>query len=61
MLIKRLRRSIEAENRELILKDMVSLSLEKYIDEIAGAILEGVVGRCKTEKDVWSTVEVRKS
>ena len=56
-LIKRMRQSIGAENREHILKDIDSLSLEKYIDEIAGAAVEGV-GRCKTEKDVWSAVEV---
>ena len=56
-LIKRMRQSIGAENREHILKDIDSLSLEKYIDEIAGAAVEGV-GRCKTEKDIWSAVEV---
>jgi regulator of nonsense transcripts 2 len=58
-LIKRMRQSIGTENRDHILKDVESLSLEKYIDEIAGAAVEGV-GRCKTEKDVWSAVEVRK-
>ena len=56
-LIKRMRQSIGAENRDQILKDLDSLSLEKYIDEIASAAMEGV-GRCKTEKDVWSAVEV---
>ncbi|KAF7984246.1 hypothetical protein HWV62_16072 [Athelia sp. TMB] len=56
-LIKRMRQSIGAENRDQILKDLDSLSLEKYIDEIASAVMEGV-GRCKTEKDVWSAVEV---
>lgn len=58
-LIKRMRQSIGAENRDQLLKDIDSLSLEKYIDEIASAAVEGV-GRCKTEKDVWSAVEVRK-
>jgi regulator of nonsense transcripts 2 len=53
-----MRQSIGTENRDHILKDIESLSLEKYIDEIAGAAVEGV-GRCKTEKDVWSAVEVR--
>jgi hypothetical protein len=56
--IKRMRQSIGTENRDHILKDIETLSLEKYIDEIAGATVEGV-GRCKTEKDVWSAVEVR--
>lgn len=40
------------------MKDIESLSLEKYIDEMSGAVIEGL-GRCKTEKDVWSAVEVR--
>jgi hypothetical protein len=57
-LIKRIRQSLAADNRDQILKDIESLSLEKYIDEIAGAIIEGVA-RCKTEKDVWAAVEVR--
>jgi regulator of nonsense transcripts 2 len=56
-LIKRMRQSIGIDNREHIFKDIDSLSLEKYIDEIAGATVEGIA-RCKTEKDVWSAVEV---
>jgi len=52
-----MRQSMAADNREQILKDIDSLSLEKYVDEIAGAAVEGVA-RCKTEKDVWSAVEV---
>lgn len=39
------------------MKDIEALSLEKYVDEIAGAVIEGL-GRCKTEKDVWGSVEV---
>jgi regulator of nonsense transcripts 2 len=57
-LIKRIRQSIGADNHDQILKDINSLSLEKYVDEIAGAVIEGIT-RCKTEKDVWSAVEVR--
>ncbi|KAK0504661.1 armadillo-type protein [Armillaria luteobubalina] len=56
-LIKRIRQSVASDNRDQILKDIDSLSLEKYVDEIAGAIVEGI-SRCKTEKDVWSAVEV---
>ena len=56
-LIKRMRQSMGGDNRDQIFKDIDSLSLEKYIDEIAGAVVEGVT-RCKTEKDVWSAVEV---
>ncbi|KAF8893957.1 transcription factor [Infundibulicybe gibba] len=56
-LIKRIRQSMASDNREQILKDIESLSLEKYIDEIAGAVVEGMV-RCKTERDVWGAVEI---
>ncbi|EPQ57610.1 ARM repeat-containing protein [Gloeophyllum trabeum ATCC 11539] len=56
-LIKRIRQSVGADNREQILKDIDALSLEKYVEEIVGAVVEGTA-RCKTEKDVWSAVEV---
>jgi hypothetical protein len=46
------------DNRDQIMKDIDSLSLEKYIDELVSAIIEGL-GRCKTEKDVWGAVEVK--
>lgn len=57
-MIKRMRQSLGADHHDQLLKDIDTLSLEKYIDEIAGATLEGIA-RCKTEKDVWSAVEVR--
>ena len=57
-LIKRIRQSIGLDNRDHILKDVETLTLEKYIEEIAGAVPEGIV-RCKLEKDVWSATEVR--
>lgn len=57
-LIKRTRQTLGAENHDQIVKDINSLSLEKYVDEIVGAVVEGI-SRCKTEKDVWSAVEVR--
>ena len=56
-MIKRIRQSVGAENRDQIVKDIETLSLEKYVDELAGAVLEGIA-RCKTEKDVWSAAEV---
>ncbi|KAI0656547.1 ARM repeat-containing protein [Cubamyces menziesii] len=56
-LIKRMRQSLAAENHDQILKDINTLSLEKYVDEIVGAVVEGIL-RCKTEKDVWSAVEI---
>jgi regulator of nonsense transcripts 2 len=57
-LIKRIRQSIGHDNRDQILKDIETLALEKYIEEIAGAVPEGIA-RCKVDKDVWSAVEVR--
>ncbi|KAI0666624.1 ARM repeat-containing protein [Trametes maxima] len=56
-LIKRMRQSLGAENHDQIFKDIDSLSLEKYVDEIVGSVVEGI-SRCKTEKDVWSAVEI---
>ncbi|KXN85361.1 Regulator of nonsense transcripts 2 [Leucoagaricus sp. SymC.cos] len=56
-LIKRIRQSMAADNKDQIMKDLETLSLEKYIDEIAGAVVEGI-SRCKTEKDVWGTIEI---
>ncbi|KAJ7497393.1 ARM repeat-containing protein, partial [Mycena latifolia] len=56
-LIKRMRQSMAMDNRDQILKDIDTLSLEKYVDEIVGAGIEGIT-RCKTEKDVWSAVEI---
>jgi regulator of nonsense transcripts 2 len=55
--MKKVRHSIGAENRDHLLKDIETLSLEKYVDELDGAVLEGI-SRCKSEKDVWSAVEV---
>ncbi|KZT08499.1 transcription factor [Laetiporus sulphureus 93-53] len=56
-LIKRIRQSLSIENRDQIVKDIETLSLEKYVDELAGAVPEGIA-RCKTEKDVWSAAEI---
>lgn len=56
-LIKRIRLSIGIENRDQVLKDIEGLSLEKYVEEICGAAVEGIT-KCKNEKDVWSAVEV---
>lgn len=56
-LIKRAKLSIGLENRDQILKDIESLTLEKYVEEIATSLLEGLA-RCKTDKDIWSATEV---
>ena len=52
-----MRQSLASDNNDQIMKDIATLSLEKYIDELASAAVEGVA-RCKTERDVWSAVEV---
>jgi regulator of nonsense transcripts 2 len=56
--IKKTRQSVGAENRDQLLKDIETLSLEKHVDELDSAVLEGI-SRCKSEKDVWSAVDVR--
>ncbi|QRW21674.1 eukaryotic translation initiation factor 4G [Rhizoctonia solani] len=56
-LIKRLRQSLGADNRDQVLKDVDSLSLEKYVEEIVQASVDGM-SRCKTEKDIWSATEI---
>ncbi|KDQ21888.1 hypothetical protein BOTBODRAFT_50425 [Botryobasidium botryosum FD-172 SS1] len=56
-LIKRMRQSLGVDNRDQVLRDIDTLTLEKYVDEIASAAAEGA-GRCKTEKDVWSAIEL---
>lgn len=53
-----MRLSLGTENHDQLMKDIDGLSLEKYVDELAGAAIEGI-SRCKTEKDIWSAVEVR--
>ena len=56
--IKKIRQSVGTENRDQLLKDIETLSLEKHVDELKSAVLDGI-SRCKSEKDVWSAVEVR--
>lgn len=56
-LIKRLRQSLGADNRDQVLKDIDGLTLEKYVEEIVQASVDGM-SRCKTEKDVWAAAEI---
>jgi regulator of nonsense transcripts 2 len=55
--IKRLRTSLNADNQAALLKDISSLSLEKYIPEVVGAASEGLQ-KCKTVSDILAAVEV---
>lgn len=52
-----MKQSLGLEYRDQIIKDIDTLTLEKYVEEIVGAAAEGIL-KCKTEKDVWSAVEV---
>ncbi|KAI0779890.1 ARM repeat-containing protein [Fomes fomentarius] len=56
-LIKRMKQSLGLEYRDQIIKDIDTLTLEKYVEEIVGAAAEGIL-KCKTEKDIWSAVEI---
>jgi len=52
-----MKQSMGLENRDHIVRDIESLALEKYIEEIVSASVEGCL-RCKSEKDAWAAVEV---
>jgi regulator of nonsense transcripts 2 len=56
--IKRLRTGLNSENQAVLLKDISSLSLEKYIPEVVGAASEGLQ-KCKTISDILAAIEVR--
>lgn len=52
-----MKQSMGLENRDQIMRDIESLTLEKYIEEIVSASVEGCL-RCKNDKDAWAAVEV---
>ncbi|KAK9315002.1 armadillo-type protein [Lipomyces starkeyi] len=55
--IKRLRTSVNADNQGALLKEISTLSLEKYLSEIIGAAAEGLA-KCRLTNDIWAAVEV---
>ncbi|KAG2176033.1 hypothetical protein INT44_000512 [Umbelopsis vinacea] len=55
--IKKCKTSLQADYQTQLLNDINKLSLEKYISEIVGAVIEGMA-KCKTSSDVTSCVEV---
>lgn len=57
--IKKCKTSLQADYQKQLLNDINKLSLEKYISEIVGAVIEGMA-KCKTSADVASCVEVRR-
>ena len=58
-LLTRLRSSLHTKEAiPGILKDITSLSLEKYVEEAVGATVEGLA-KCKTGPETQGAVEVR--
>jgi regulator of nonsense transcripts 2 len=56
--IKRLRTSLNSpDSIQFLLKEIASLSLEKYVSEIVGAVVEGI-SRCKTGTEISGAIEV---
>jgi regulator of nonsense transcripts 2 len=55
--IKKCKTSLQADYQTQLLNDINKLSLEKYISEIVGAVIDGMA-KCKTSSDVTSCVEV---
>lgn len=56
--IKKLRTpGLVADAKEGLVKDLTTLKVEKYVEEIVQAIPEGI-GRCAKEKDVAAASEV---
>jgi regulator of nonsense transcripts 2 len=56
--IKRVRQSLGVETREVLIKEVATLNLDKYIDEVIQAIPEGLL-KCTTAKDCLAAAEVR--
>lgn len=55
--IKRLRTGITSDVHDQLMKDLETLSLEKYISEIVGAVTEGLQ-KSKTSADIFTAIEV---
>ncbi|KAG1175001.1 hypothetical protein G6F70_000728 [Rhizopus microsporus] len=55
--IKKCKTSLGADMKTQLLNDINKLTLEKYISEIVGSVLEGML-KCKTSVDVSACVEV---
>lgn len=55
--IKRIRQSLGVESRDQIIKEIETLNLDKYIDEVVQAVPEGL-SKCTTAKDCIAAAEV---
>ncbi|TPX76804.1 hypothetical protein CcCBS67573_g01935 [Chytriomyces confervae] len=56
--IRKLKTGLNAEGVEALKKEILTLKLEKYLDEIAAAIGELVVEKKLSNANVWAAVEV---
>lgn len=55
--IKRIRQSLGAESKDQLLKEIETLNLDKYTDELTQAVAEGL-GKCTGAKDCIAAAEV---
>ena len=56
--IKRIRQSLGVESRDQLIKEVATLNLDKYVDEVVQAIPEGL-SKCANAKDFFAAAEVR--
>lgn len=56
--IKKCKTSLAADSAQQLINDIKKLSLEKYISEVVGGVLEGML-KCKSSSDIAACVEVR--
>ncbi|UZJ53432.1 hypothetical protein CBS101457_002752 [Exobasidium rhododendri] len=54
--IKRVRQSLGVESRDVLVKEVETLNLDKYVDEVIQAIPEGL-SKCTTAKDCLAAAE----
>lgn len=55
--IKKCKASLAADSTQQLLNDIKKLSLEKYISEVVGGVLDGML-KCKSSADAAACVEV---
>lgn len=55
--VKRVKQGLGADAKEQLIKEMRTLNLDKYLDEIVASIVEGL-SKCVNAKDSFAAVEV---
>ncbi len=56
--VKRIKQGIGADAKEQVIKELATLNVEKYLEEIQQVLPEGM-SKCTTAKDSFAGVEVR--